>query len=453
MPIGSSLHGRPGSNPSRRVGVAVRNVDDAPKSEVLAIARRVGAVATPLLPPHCGKEAERTPLAPLRSWWRFSVKDRRSAERLARALSRERWHRYSYLKAQPDAAPSAPATPPAAEAGHLSDAPYGVGARRFWKHHDERGAGVRLTDVERGWKLDHPDLEGLVPDFNGRYGTDHFEHGTAALSVIRSAGGPVRGIAPGLGQARVSSQWRDEHGASVAEPLGDLPESTVVTYDTAGAIVGALATTTEDGQPFLRSGDVLLLEAQCVFGGVAHLPVEIEPMVHAAIRAAVGLGVIVVEAAGNGRMNLDEVTCCGATPFLPAPPEGGVDRCGAWPRDRHSGAILVAASVPCDKGPHALLKSSNFGQRIDAHAQGNGVPAATCDWLGLTDGYTTAFGGTSAAAAIVAGVAVLLQDLASSRGRSLTSKSVRELIRAHGRAGADPNMGFLPDLAALAPHV
>jgi hypothetical protein len=50
---------------------------------------------------------------------------------------------------------------------------------------------------------------------------------------------------------------------------------------------------------------VPLLEAQTSFNGFTHAPVEVEPAVFTAIRAVSDAGIVVVEAAGNGSIDLD----------------------------------------------------------------------------------------------------------------------------------------------------
>jgi hypothetical protein len=57
----------------------------------------------------------------------------------------------------------------------------------------------------------------------------------------------------------------------------------------------------------MRVGDVLLLEAQTTYPTAAdRVPVEVEDLVFEAIRATVARGVVVVEAGGNGAIDLDQ---------------------------------------------------------------------------------------------------------------------------------------------------
>lgn len=83
------------------------------------------------------------------------------------------------------------------------------------------------------------------------------------------------------------------------------------------------------------------------------------------------------------------------------------------------------------------LPFSNHGNRIDV--QGWGRRVTTCGYGDLQEGpsenywYTDEFGGTSAAAAVVAGVLACLQGFRRAKGlRPLTSRQARDLVRASG---------------------
>jgi subtilisin family serine protease len=296
--------------------------------------------------------------------------------------------------------------------GHLDPAPNGIDAEFAWNFPGGTGAGVGLVDVEQGWAR-HEDL----PPFSisGR-NIDFFGHGTAVVGVVAAIdnGVGVVGIAPEIGSLAGSSQWRGWF-----------------TFSTARAIYRALDR--------MKAGDVLLLEAQTTCLGMDGLfPVEVEPGVQDAIRMAVARGICVVEAAGNGGLSLD-----------------GFEH-PIWKRslDRDSGAILVGAATA--EAPHFRMDDSNFGQRVDCYAWGEGVTTTGNGFLGRElDHFTDNFGGTSAASAIVAGAAVVVQGIAKANLKRLLSPAeLRDLLkdRTINTPSDDPAndlIGVMPDLRAI----
>src|SRR5262249_36634944 len=128
------------------------------------------------------------------------------------------------------------------------------------------------------------------------------------------------------------------------------------------------------------------------------------------------LGVIVIEAAGNGTHDLDG----------PAPPSG------VNLRTRDSGAILVGAAVVTVEDGTAVLRrrgNSNWGSRVGCCAAGQDGYTADAAEDGSVSDYTRTFQGTSSAAAIVAGAAVLTQQYARQQlRRSLSPREMRDLL-------------------------
>jgi hypothetical protein len=165
-------------------------------------------------------------------------------------------------------------------------------------------------------------------------------------------------------------------------------------------------------------GDVLLLEAQTKIGGAGPtLPVEVEQAEFDVIRLATAVGVIVVEAAGNGGRNLDTwADAAGAQPL---------NRASAAFRD--SGAIMVGAATSAY--PHARRVGSNFGSRIDCYGWGENVDTTGDGWMGTaTTDYTSSFHGTSSAVAIVAGAAVCVQGAAAASGFRYSPLQMRSVL-------------------------
>jgi Subtilase family len=301
---------------------------------------------------------------------------------------------------------------------YLNLAPKGINARWAWKR--ANGAGVRFVDLERGWTLNHEDLvdanitviSGLSQDFHG--------HGTAVLgevvAVDNTRGGI--GIAPNA-SARVVSQWRNAS-----------------TYNTAEAILSAVSA--------MSAGDVLLLEAQTNYSTYTFVPVEVEQAVFDAIQFATSQGIVVVEAAGNGAVDLDTLKDVNGKMILN---RRSVDF-------RDSGAIMVGAASSA--APHQRLSFSNYGSRIDCFGWGENIDTCGDGWTGTgTTTYTSSFGGTSGASPIVTGAALLMQSWRVANGMSRYSPNVlRALLSDVGinTKSANPasdRIGVMPDLRAI----
>jgi subtilisin family serine protease len=331
----------------------------------------------------------------------------------------------------PVALPSAPAADDLRGGqGYLDHAPGGIGARAAWERPGGRGAGVRLIDVEAGWRFTHQDLgrHGVLAggrptdDVTGR------NHGTNVLGMLLGVHDDrgVDGICPETAVRAVSYQPEERWGSARA-----------IAFAANG----------------LRPGDILLVEMQrpgprAVLEGTSqdgYLPMSYWPDDLTAMQYATGRGVIVVEAAGNGAENLDHRAY------------GGKLTRGT----RDSGAIMVGAGGPPREGfeDRARLDFSNYGSRVDV--QGWGRKVATVDYGDLqscagadasyTDRhYTGEFAGTSSASPIVAGAAILLESYAKQHGRVLSPHEVRDILTHTGTpqtANASQRIGPRPDLA------
>jgi hypothetical protein len=193
----------------------------------------------------------------------------------------------------------------------------------------------------------------------------------------------------------VLSPWWD------AMPFPQQPS----TWDVENAILEATSQ--------LGPGDVLILELQIeVQNFIDFWPVECEAFNFAAIEAATKKGIIVIEAAGNGGRDFDVPP----SPFTSNPNNNPY-------YNQDSGAIIVAAVNPRIIIVNGIVlieagvrdSVSNFGHRVNCFAWGSLVDTLTSDPatgnpnpLAL---YTTIFGGTSAATAIIAGAAIVLQSI------------------------------------------
>lgn len=296
------------------------------------------------------------------------------------------------------------------------------------------GAGVRVLDIEYSWNINHEDLSKLrLAGAQVRNGTprDPFNdnnHGTAVMGEMIADGNGlgVTGLVNGA-SAHYTNAMNTERG-----------------YDLANAILTAAT--------FLRAGDVMLLEQQAAgpSGCSNYVPVEWTPSVYDAIVVATNKGVHVVQAGGNGNMNLDNTACFGS-PF---------------PRSRpDSGSIIVGAGGPrsnawCSDSVAERAKQpfSTYGRRINVQAWGRCVTTAGYGNLyngGVNAYYTKTFSGTSSASPIVASAVVALSGIAKQRGITLTPRQMRDLLISTGtpQTGTGGQIGPLPDLRAAISRV
>ncbi|MDX8355789.1 S8 family peptidase [Cognatiyoonia sp. IB215182] len=342
--------------------------------------------------------------------------------------------------------PQADAPPPtpdfALQQGYLDAAPVGIDARYAWTIPGGTGSGVRIIDVEQGINVSHEDLPPLF-SVGGqiRPGANNRDHGTAVMGVLVAAdnGYGITGIA---------------HGAEAGFESHFGPPTDADAFNAAAAQLDA--------------GDIILIEIQrtgpangqtCPAGCGAcaedAIAIEFWQANFDAIETATANGIVVVQAAGNGRSDFDD------------PAYGGLfDR-----TMRDSGAIIVGAGTSDTREPTCF---SNFGERVDLQGWGENVATlgygTLFDGIGPPDGqngvglvnqrYTGGFNGTSSASPIVAGAAAAVQGaVIAAGGDPLTSTEMREVLQ----AGATPqapdvrNIGPLPNLrgaidAALHPE-
>jgi hypothetical protein len=305
--------------------------------------------------------------------------------------------------------------------GYRAAPPYGLGALDPGQTPGGDGAGTTLVDVEYDWIFDHEDLdlpstsvidEAQVQD---PFPDSEADHGTASLGVVagKRNGIGVTGIAPAA-RLLVAPVSTEEFGYNLPRAIG-------------------LAT----GR--LGPGDVLLLEQQMPVCETDYFgPVEWAQPVWDAIATATALGIIVIEPAGNGPINLDRLSCA-----------------GRFDRDqRDSRAIIVGAGRP---GSRDRAGPSAYGRRIDVQGWGTGVASA-----GFGDAfdpgdprrrYTANFSGTSSAAAMVAGAVLSIQGALKAQGLGVASPvEMRRALTLTGTAqsGADPIGPQVNIAAALA---
>lgn len=304
--------------------------------------------------------------------------------------------------------------------GYLDAAPSGINARWAWAR-NITGSNIGFVDLEQGWTLNHEDLSAANITIISGVSQDYKGHGTAVLGEVVAVDNTLGGvgIAPNSA-ARVVSQWRS-----------------AITYNTAEAILSAV-----DGMSY---GDILLLEAQTTYSTASgYVPVEVEQAVFDAIQYATSQGIVVVEAGGNGSVDLDAFQDINGNNIL--------NRSSTDFRD--SGAIMVGAAS--SSAPHQRLSFSNYGSRIDCFAWGQNIDTCGDGWTGTgTNTYTDSFGGTSGASPIVTGAALILQSWCVAQDSSRYSPNdLRELLSDSNlnTASASPStdrIGVMPDLRRI----
>ncbi|WP_084654341.1 S8 family peptidase [Nocardia altamirensis] len=329
---------------------------------------------------------------------------------------------------------------------YLDPAPQGIDARWAWTVAGGLGTGVRVIDIEGAWRFTHEDLQA-------------------------NQGGVIGGSpSPDLG-------WRN-HGTAVAGEISGDSNAFGITGIAPDAVIRAISIFGSGTSAAIRSaadvlsaGDVILLELHRPGprfdyasrpDQLGFIAIEWWPDDLAAIRYAIGRGVVVVEAAGNGAEDLDAALYNTRPADFPSswrnPFRGG-------PAD--SGAIIVGAGAPPqgvhghDHGPgRSRLSFSNFGSRVDA--QGWGREVTTTGYGDLQGGadedlwYTDTFSGTSSASPIVTGAVASYQGMSVAAGARKTPAEIRARLRATGSpqtaAPSRPTsqrIGNLPDLRAM----
>jgi hypothetical protein len=302
------------------------------------------------------------------------------------------------------------------------------------------GAGVKIIDIEQGWNTTHEDMPSLfVHDTYNATDVESRDHGTAVLGIMGAVDNSygVTGLASDARIGFVSTKTSESADHNLAQ-----------------AINSAAAK--------LAPGDLMLIEQHapgpdsgeacpCVNNGphacdqFNFVPMEHWQVYFDAMKSATALGVIVVEAGGNGSMNLD------------APRYNHeFDR-----THRDSGAILVGAGTSDARAPECF---TNFGSRIDVHAWGDSVQT-----LGYGDTqiagndqnqwYTSFFSGTSSATPIVASAIADIQGARYAHGLGpMLPSGMRTLLHDTGTVqgnapGVTKAIGTQPDLRAALSQV
>lgn len=193
--------------------------------------------------------------------------------------------------------------------------------------------------------------------------------------------------------------------------------------------------------PYLQAGDVVQIGMQTGGGEVTdsctsecYVPQENAPAYYDVIKALTDKGVHVIQAAGNGNINLDHPGFNGKFTL----------------EKRDSGAI-IAGAVCANSAERASF--SSFGSRVTSASWG-------C-WDVTTTGYgqlynmknaeyTATFAGTSSANPIIAGVVASLSGIAKAHNIKISPVKMRELLAETGTLlehNDSSKVGTQPDMA------
>ena len=275
------------------------------------------------------------------------------------------------------------------------------------------GAGVVVAVVDWGFNVDHQEFQDKIQytynasknDNNVSSGSVRW-HGTASLGLV-GAGDNDAGM---LGFAAGAELWAIQ---------GQDSSSSVDNQSWARAIEEARQKSSNDRPK------VILIEAATS----GSYNVESSPSIREPIKTAIQDGCVVVVAAGN--LGVD----AGKGPNRMPIPE--------------TGSILVGATQYRGEPDDIKRGVSNWGSRIVVSAPGaNSTDVTCCDCGNNT--YTNHFGGTSGAAAKVAGAMALVLE----RFPEATHQQIVEALRAMPQiTTADREMGCFLDVANLITQV
>lgn len=328
--------------------------------------------------------------------------------------------------------------------GYLTAATAGIGAQAVWgaaggTGSPTTGPPIQICDLEYSWNYSHLDL-------------------------------PIVGTYVPVGYTVSDPYSDDNHGTAVLGEMVSLNDALGTTGACYGAIVSTAPTylngnwelglAMANAMTFMGAGDVFLIEQQMAgpnytgSGQDGLIPIEWWQSWYNIVVTAVGNDIHVVEAAGNGREDLDAAIYStgngGHWPFLAA---------------NNSGAIIVGAgAVPASYGGTDTDRSrmwfSNWGSRVDLQGWGEQVVTTGYNDLWSADGknywYTATFGGTSSASPIVASAVAIVESIYESNysGATLGPLAMRTALKSSGspqQAGTYPvsqNIGPRPDIQA-----
>jgi hypothetical protein len=304
-----------------------------------------------------------------------------------------------------------------------------------WEYPGGAGAGIQVCDIEGSFNIHHEDLptvkiinppNGVLPQRSfDQYPRDWW-HGTMSLGVLG-------GIPNKFGVTGICNEAK----ILFASDLGIVNDEYV--NDLSNAFAYAIEA--------LNKGDILLLEMG--EGPVwAALPIEYYSFCHTLIQTAVAKGIIVIEPAGNGTLDLAK-SSNEQNLYVWDPTSKDFDE---------SGAIIVGAGTSTMKDTNEPVancrySSSDYTSKYNSaviyppsppHCRAWGNMVLTCGvdgdaagtypdqaaYAGPNDSYPF-YGGTSAASSVIAGLAAVIQGIliGNSNRPPLTPYQMRDLMR------------------------
>jgi hypothetical protein len=327
--------------------------------------------------------------------------------------------------------------PKAQKQNYLDAAPAGIDARFAWKQPGGDGSGpVIFIDIEHGWDLPHEDFPpaGSQNEIKLKSGVNKEDqaHGTAVLGEILAQDNDLGcvGITP-AGKAILVSSYRSQGDNDT-----NVPDAVLTAID------------------LLGFGDVLLIEEQkTLSNGRVVVPIETDLAVFDAICIGITRGITVIEPAGNGNNDLDNYKYShkAGEPKEFFLKRGDTTIAGDL-SFKDSGAIMVGAA---SSRWRKRLGSSNHGSRIDCYARGKNLTTTGNYDESPAALYTSKFGGTSGASAIIAGAAIAVQSMVHAAGKNrLTPPQLRKILSNPdtGTNSHDPlldKIGVMPDLKQI----
>ena len=296
---------------------------------------------------------------------------------------------------------------------YLDAAPDGSDVRYLWAQPGGTGTNRRVLDIEQAWNFAHEDLPTPATQ-TGTQSTAQasIDHGTAVAGIVVGAKNSygVSGLAYGGTIGTVAVNGTITVANAIALSFSLLPRGEVILIE----------------QQFYGPSSGTTCNSSCTrcppdpLSQFEMVPVEYFQAEYDAIRTVTQNGYVVIEAAGNGSMNLNAATyndASGNNLF----------------NTRDSGAIMVGAGVPYSRQPACW---SNSGTRVNVQNWGSGIYTTgygdiQVNGTDQNQWYSYQFGGTSGASAITAGAAAAVQGaIGAAGGTLLSSLSMRLLLSA-----------------------
>ncbi len=281
------------------------------------------------------------------------------------------------------------------------------------------GQNVPIMDIEYGVNLNHEKLEDQNVSImssmtvNSAVSASFSEHGTATVGVLYADkfNYGQAGLVHGAPSLILVPEYTVEHG-----------------YNRVLAVTRALERAAE--------GSVILYEMQTGVGSSNdYVPADFNTAIWDLTKAGVDAGIVIVAAAGNGGVDLDNDP-----------------RLTLYKNRGDNGSIIVGAGSPDME--HRRLNFSTYGSRVNLQGWGSNVISSgygdfASFGVDINQDYTK-FSGTSSATPIVAAAAVAVQSYYYSYTNDyLNCRDIRKILFETGTPQGNPqtgNIGPLPNV-------